>query len=77
MQENKWWGSSVDPQAISLTLKGIGVAIIPVLVFLGGAFGLSFAEADLTQLVSAVATAFSSVMVVVGLCRKIYVKMKK
>ena len=64
--------SSENPENLSLTIKGILVALIPTVVYLGGVFGLNVAEADLTQFVSAIATLISAGMIIVGLLRKAY-----
>ena len=72
MKKYKLVGSSVDSTKVSLTIKGVGVALIPTIVYLGGVFGLNVAEADLTQFVSAIATLISAGMIIVGLLRKAY-----
>jgi len=75
--KNKIIRSSVDPSKISLTVKGIGVAVIPVILFIGGIFGFDFVELDLTQLLNAIATLVSAVLIVYGLIRKFMVKYRK
>ncbi len=70
----KYLKSSANPEKISLTIKGIGVAIIPVLIFLGGVFGINLVEIDLVQLLNSIATMVSAIMVVYGLGRKVFYK---
>jgi len=77
MEKNKIIRSSVDPKKVSLTIKGVGIALIPTLIFIAGLFGFSFVEADLTGLVNAVATLASAIMIVYGLVRKIAANFKK
>lgn len=74
---SKLVGSSANPDNISLTIKGVGVALIPVIIFIAGGLGFNFVEADLTGLVNAVATLASAVMLVYGIGRKIYFGLKK
>lgn len=69
--------SSVDREKLSLTIKGVGVAIIPVVIFLGQSIGLGIAEADLTELFGSFATLVSAGMIFAGLVRKVIVKLKK
>ncbi len=69
--------SSVNENKISLTIKGVGIALIPTLIFIAGLFGFSFVEADLTELVNAIATLVSAGFIVYGLVRKVVVKLRK
>ncbi len=73
----KYLMSSVDREKLSLTIKGVGVAIIPVVIFLGQSIGLGIAEADLTELFGSFATLVSAGMIFAGLVRKVIVKLKK
>ena len=77
MEKNKIVRSSVDSTKVSMTIKGVGIAIIPTLIFISGVFGFSFVEADLTELVNAIATLASAGLIVYGLVRKFVVKLRK
>lgn len=66
-------GSSVDPEKLSLTIKSMGIMLIPIIVAIGKMFDLALAEADLTELVSAVASIVSLTGVIYGIGRK-YIK---
>ena len=77
MEKNKIIRSSVDSTKVSLTIKGVGIALIPTLIFIAGLFGFSFVEADLTELVNAIATLVSAGFIVYGLVRKAVVNFKK
>lgn len=77
MEDKKWYSSSANSNNISLTIKGIGIAIIPALIFLGGFFGISLVETDLVELVNSIAVLVSAVTVVIGVGRKIYIKLFK
>lgn len=68
---NKLLGSSVNPEKLGLTIKGIIVGIIPIiLIFSGGKLN----ESDLINFVEAVGGAVAAGMVLYGLGRKIWVK---
>lgn len=69
--------SSVDENKVSLTIKGVGVALIPVIIFIGGIFGFRFVEVDLVELLNSIAILVSTAMVIWGLIRKILVKYRK
>lgn len=66
-------GSSVDPQKLSLTIKSMGIMLIPLIVAVGKMFNISLAESDLTELVSAVASIVSLTGIIYGIGRK-YIK---
>ena len=67
-------GSSQDSEKLGLTVKAVLIALIPLFIAIGRGFGLDLVETDLIQLVNMIATIVSSVMVIVGLTRKIYKK---
>ncbi len=75
--DKKWYSSSVDVDKVSLTIKGIGIGIIPAVLFFGGMFGFSFVETDLVELVNSIAILISAIIVVIGIVRKIYIKLLK
>ena len=70
-------GSVADPNKISTTIRGLAVWLIPMIIATARMFEFEFTEADLTQLLNAVATAVASIMVVYGLLRKFYYTLKK
>ena len=65
-------GSSVDPEKISLTVKSVGLALIPLILMVLRAFEVEIVENDLIQLVNAVATIASMVGVIIGINRKYF-----
>lgn len=69
--------SSADPSKVSLTIKGAGVALIPIAIGVATIFGIPLLETDLVQLVEQVATIVSALMILVGLVRKVYLGLKK
>jgi len=77
MEKNKWYMSSTGSGAVSLTLKGLLVAVVPVGIMALGMAGVAFSEADLAQLLQSVGTIMASLMVVFGLLRKLSVAWKK
>ena len=72
-----WAMSSADSSSISLTIKGIGVMLIPLIITAGKFLGSEVAEADLTALVESIAVGISAIMIVVGLFRKLYYQFTK
>ena len=70
-------GSSVDPEKLSLTVKSLGLMIVPVIVVVAKMFGVELAEAELVTVVTALATTISSLGIVYGFGRKLYLKFKK
>ena len=77
MKKNKIIRSSVDPKKVSLTIKGVGIALIPTIIFIAGVFGFDFVKADLVELLNAIATLASAILIVYGGIRKIVVKLRK
>ncbi|WP_457635806.1 hypothetical protein [Persephonella sp.] len=69
--------SSANENNLSLTVKGILVALIPVLIFFGNSAGLDITENDLMQVINAITAVLSSVMMLYGVSRKIYYKVIK
>jgi len=64
-------GSSVDPESLSLTVKSLGIALIPVILALCRLFDLSLVENDIIQVINALATVISMIGVVWGVYRKV------
>ena len=80
MQIPKFLTSSVNPEQLGLTIKGLLVAIIPTVLLVAGLTHLNLGQEDLTNLADAIvsatvaiSTAVSAIMVVVGLVRKMLV----
>lgn len=74
-------GSSVDPNKLSLTVTGVLTGIIPVVILVGGFFGVTLDVSELNTLVEQVGTAIiaiwgaiGAVMTVIGGIRRIYNK---
>ena len=63
-------GSSKNPDKISLTIKSIGIALIPLLIAIFRMAGLDVVESDLVQVINAIATITSMVGVIIGVARK-------
>ena len=71
---HKFLGSSVDETKLSLTIKGVGVWLIPALLALVTFIGWDVTQVDLVALVDNLAKLAGLVMVIYGLGRKIYYK---
>lgn len=65
-------GSSVDPEKVSMTIKGFGLALVPAILAIARLAGLEIVENDLVMLVNSIATIASMGMVVYGLFRKYF-----
>ena len=70
--------SSVDPKKISLSVKGILIAWIPVITMLSGLAGLDLDESAINNLIESVvqfvfagSTAFAAILTAYGIARKI------
>lgn len=73
--------SSYDPNKLGLTVRGFLVGLVPLVLVLSGATGAGVDASALTQAIDAVvsalvaiATAISSIMVALGLLRKLLVR---
>jgi len=64
-------GSSVDPNKLSLTVKGILIALIPLFIAIGRMNGLELIETNLVQIINGIATLIATVVTLWGLIRKI------
>lgn len=71
---NKWYQSSAGSGSISLTVKGVGVAVIPVVVYLASQYGVALTENEITEIINAGLTVLSTTMIFVGLVRKLLIK---
>lgn len=74
MNIQKLLGSSADPDKISMTVKSIGVWLIPALVAALAYFKVDITQNELMDLVNNLAILCASAMTVFGLGRKIYYK---
>lgn len=63
-------GSSQNPEELSLTVKSIGLALIPLFVAIGKGFDIELVEADLVEVISGLAGLVSIVGVIYGVIRK-------
>lgn len=69
------FSSSANPDRLSLSIQGVGMAIIPFVIIAGRFFGFSFLETDLSELVQSISLAASAVMIAYGLIRKFIVSL--
>lgn len=81
--QNKHWliASSVDPSKVAMTVKGILVGILPILVMIAPYFGIPIDDLNgvidaIVKVVEVGLTLVASVMVLFGLLRKAYLKVK-
>ena len=63
-------GSSQDPAKLSLTVKGILVALVPILLFVAAQLNLPLVEADVTTLIEQVTSIIAAGAIIWGVIRK-------
>lgn len=71
------FNSSANPEKLSLTIKGLLLALIPVAVWWGARLGLDITKVELVDLANQLVILVSATAVVFGLVRKIVFKFKK
>lgn len=68
--EKKWYISSTG-QGVSLTLKGVAVAFIPLAISIAQSFNIELSETMLANLIESIFTAISALTIALGLIRKV------
>lgn len=63
-------GSSQDPTKLSLTIKGVLVALVPIIITVGQAQGWPVTEGDLMNVVESITGIVAAVAVIYGVFRK-------
>lgn len=76
MSQNKWYDSSTG-EGVSLTLKGVITALVPVIIGISRYYNVEITENEVMELVNAAFTAASAFMIIYGLGRKAYYKFFK
>lgn len=71
------FSSSLNPEELSLRVKGVGMALIPILIFAGRFFGFNFLETDLVDLITQLSTALAAIMILYGQIRSWIAKLSK
>lgn len=64
--------SSADSSKLSLTIKGILLALAPLIITLLASVGVNIAETDYMQAVELITAIVAASMTLVGLLRKLY-----
>jgi len=77
MNYQKYLGSSANPENLSLTVKSVGIWIIPAVLALAVSFGWEVKENELVELVNNLAILVAAAMTIYGIGRKIYLRFKK
>lgn len=68
--------SSVNPEEVSLTIKGVLVANIAFIMILVNHFNLPYSTEQVTEIIGVLSGLVGGVMVIVGLLRKLYHSIK-
>lgn len=76
-KQGHWYNSSADHNKIAMTIKGFAVAAVPLLIAIAASMGIDIAEADLVQFIDELSRIVASGMIVIGLARKVYLKIIK
>lgn len=66
--------SSADPNKLSITVKGVLLALVPGILYLLGLVGLKLTDVSLIEIINQGAIALSSILVIYGLLRKAILK---
>jgi len=74
---NKFLVSSANSENISLTIKGIAVAVVPIILLVLNNAGVEISQTEIDEIVSVIISLVSMAMVAYGLLRKIYFFVKK
>lgn len=72
----KFIGSSVDPEKLSLTIKGLAATLIPVIVLIAAGLKVSLDPSDLQSFVDTLLGIFTLSVTAYGLVRKAYYAIK-
>jgi uncharacterized membrane protein len=70
----KLLSSSANENNLSLTIKGLLVALVPLIIAILRGFGVDMAEIEVTSVIDAIFGVVASVMILFGLARKLYYK---
>jgi len=70
-------GSSENPENLSLTVKSVGVWLIPLVITVAQLYKIEISQSDLTIFVEVLSTTVAGCMTVYGLIRKFYNSIKK
>lgn len=69
-------GSSANPEQLSLTVKSIGIWLVPMIIGIAKISGLDIQENDLMIFVDNASIVIASVITMYGVGRKIYYQVK-
>lgn len=67
-------GSSVDPEKIAMTWKGIAVGLVPLFTIILATFGHDVTTTDITEVIEKLFSVVSAGMIAYGLIRKMIIK---
>jgi len=73
---NKWYNSSSNPEELSLTIRGILLAWVPMIITIGQFFRIDITQELLIELIQTATATISALMILWGVLRKIYNKFK-
>lgn len=71
------WYQSSTGQGVSLTIKGIVTALLPVAMYFAKQHNWQISETEIWDFVNAVLTAISAITIAYGLARKAYIYLTK
>ncbi len=68
----KWYSSSANANKLSLTIKGILVALIPAVMIVGKYANFNYSGTDVYNAIGDITIFISTLMIAYGLIRKVY-----
>lgn len=68
--------SSSDPQKLSLTIKGLLIAILPILLMVASSAGVEIPYAEAMKVIDSFVRVVAAVMVLWGATRKIHYRLR-
>lgn len=74
---NSLYKSSTGSEDISLTIKGIVTAFIPLIIIIGKQYGWEITENSIADFLTVILGAISAVQLAWGTLRKVYIAIKK
>lgn len=74
--EKKWYHSSNGSGSLSLTIRGALVAIVPIIVAILASQGINIDEIAVVEFIDSIFAAAAAVLIVAGLGRKLYYRLK-
>jgi hypothetical protein len=73
---NQWFLSSTGSGDLAATLKGLLIALLPLLIVAGQRYHIAITENDIMNVIAAVSAAISAAVTAFGLIRKLVIALQ-